>query len=593
MGWPADLTLLVSKRITIADFVNTGYKLSRQLCPKKYQTLVISPRSYFVFTPLLASTAVGTLEFRTVLEPVRSRYKPNVEFIQGWADDVDFARKSVTIEENAVEYKKAAKSADLGYAEQRVGTDTANQGQGKRWTVNYDKLVVGVGCYSQTFGTKGVKEHAYFLKDISGARKIRKRILECFEFASLPIPREMKQQLLRFAIVGGGPTGMEFAAELHDLICEDLVRVYPELTSLVEISVYDVAPKVLSIFDQSLEEYATETFRREGIKIKTSHHVQALKFGLPNLRADMSGDIVQNSYGCHTLTIKEEGEVGVGLCVWSTGNSTNPFVLKQLGKSFPFPKSSAEITKHSSSPHRDGGSCDPPPPQSEWMIEKNPKTGTIVVDNHLRVKIHTKPSADPSNNKNDNGNSSATNPLTYAIIRDVFAIGDTASLASTTLPVTAQTANQQAIYLGKLLNSGTITDTTTKPFSFKNMGIMAYIGRQRGLLQTGSDSRGNIKGTAAWVIWRGAYMTMSASWRNKVLIPTIWYVSSPPSPPSPYSLLSLLSFFSPLFLKKNINLYVHLFSLLRQSNLSYVPKRRMGKKKERKKTQKKEMSEKR
>lgn len=536
----------------MADFVNTGYKLSRQLCPKKYQTLVISPRSYFVFTPLLASTAVGTLEFRTVLEPVRSRYKPNVEFIQGWADDVDFARKSVTIEENAVEYKKAAKSADLGYAEQRVGTDTADQGQGKRWTVNYDKLVVGVGCYSQTFGTKGVKEHAYFLKDISGARKIRKRILECFEFASLPIPREMKQQLLRFAIVGGGPTGMEFAAELHDLICEDLVRIYPELTSLVEISVYDVAPKVLSMFDQSLEEYATETFRREGIKIKTSHHVQALKFGLPNLRADKSGDIVQNSYGCHTLTIKEEGEVGVGLCVWSTGNSTNPFVLKQLGKSFPFPKSSAEITKHPSSPHRDdggggggvvvvGGSGDPPPPplpQSEWMIEKNPKTGTIVVDNHLRVQIHTKPSADLSKNKNDNGNSSATDPLTYAIIRDVFAIGDTASLASTTLPVTAQTANQQAIYLGKVLNSGTITDTTTKPFSFKNMGIMAYIGRQRGLLQTGSDSRGNIKGTAAWVIWRGAYMTMSVSWRNKVLIPTIWYVSSPPpssSPSSPFS----------------------------------------------------------
>lgn len=416
------------------------------------------------------------------------------------------------VEENAVEYKKPAKSPELGYAEQRVGTDMANQGQGKRWTVNYDKLVIGVGCYSQTFSTKGVKENAYFLKDISGARKIRKRILECFEFASLPIPTEMKQQLLRFAIVGGGPTGMEFAAELHDLICEDLVRIYPELTPLVEISVYDVAPKVLSMFDQSLEEYATETFRREGIKIKTSHHVQALKFGLPNLRADKSGDIVQNSYGCHTLTIKEEGEVGVGLCVWSTGNSTNPFVLKQLGKSFPFPKSSAEIAKHSSSPHNG---------QSEWMIEKNPKTGTIVVDSHLRVQIHTKPPPDMSNN-NKNGNGVSTKPLTYAIMRDVFAIGDTASLATTTLPVTAQTANQQAIYLSKQLNSGALTDTT-EPFSFKNMGIMAYIGRQRGLLQTGND-RGNIKGTAAWIIWRGAYMTMSVSWRNKVLIPTIWYV---------------------------------------------------------------------
>lgn len=170
-----------------------------------------------------------------------------------------FIRKSYTIKDNAVEYKKAAKSADLRFGEQRVGIDTANQGQGKRWTVNYDKLVVGVSCYSQTFGTKGVKEHAYFLKDISGARKIRKRIMECFEFASLSVPGEMKDHLLRFAVVGGGPTRMEFAADMHDLICEDLVR-------LVEISVYDAASKFLNMFDQSLEEYATETFVEKASK---------------------------------------------------------------------------------------------------------------------------------------------------------------------------------------------------------------------------------------------------------------------------------------------------------------------------------------
>jgi NADH dehydrogenase len=58
----------------------------------------VSPRSYFAFTPLLASTAVGTLEFRTALEPVRSR-RTNVSFFQGWADDVDFKNKTITIEQ--------------------------------------------------------------------------------------------------------------------------------------------------------------------------------------------------------------------------------------------------------------------------------------------------------------------------------------------------------------------------------------------------------------------------------------------------------------------------------------------------------------
>ena len=45
--------------------------------------------------------------------------------------------------------------------------------------VHYDKLVIAVGCYSQTFGTKGVKENAFFLKDVADARKIRTRVLEC------------------------------------------------------------------------------------------------------------------------------------------------------------------------------------------------------------------------------------------------------------------------------------------------------------------------------------------------------------------------------------------------------------------------------
>jgi NADH dehydrogenase FAD-containing subunit len=51
--------------------------------------------------------------------------------------------------------------------------------KGKRFELEYDKLVVAVGCYSQTFGTPGVKENALFLKDVGDARKIRKRILDC------------------------------------------------------------------------------------------------------------------------------------------------------------------------------------------------------------------------------------------------------------------------------------------------------------------------------------------------------------------------------------------------------------------------------
>lgn len=175
------------------DGRHTGFVLSRRLSAR-YQTLVISPRSYFVFTPLLNSTASGTLEFRTALEPVRSRRKPNIEFMQGWADDVDLGRKMITVEESVADPhqgKALVEDSREDHSSEEVKLEKKElRKEGKRWEVPFDKLVVTVGCYSQTFGTKGVKENAFFMKDIGDARRIRKRVLECFEIANLPTTSE-------------------------------------------------------------------------------------------------------------------------------------------------------------------------------------------------------------------------------------------------------------------------------------------------------------------------------------------------------------------------------------------------------------------
>jgi NADH dehydrogenase len=86
----------------------------------------------------------------------------------------------------------------------------------KPFVIDYDKLVISVGAYAQTFGVPGVKEHATFLKTVSDARRIRNRIIECFEQASQPhLTDAQRAGLLHFAVVGGGPTGIEWSAELH------------------------------------------------------------------------------------------------------------------------------------------------------------------------------------------------------------------------------------------------------------------------------------------------------------------------------------------------------------------------------------------
>jgi NADH dehydrogenase FAD-containing subunit len=452
--------------------------------------VVVSPRSYFVFTPLLASTAVGTLEFRTALEPVRSR-RSTVELYQGWAEKVDFGTKTLTIEENLLGAHPSKNSpnvtSSLSEAQIRDYNRSANVPRGRMFDVKYDKLVIAVGCYSQTFGTKGVKENALFLKDIADARKIRKRVLECFEQASLPtVSSEKKKELLNFAIVGGGPTGIEFSAELHDLIHDDLSRMYPTLIPHCKITIYDVAPTILSMFDATLSKYAENHFLRRGIQIQTDHHVTEVR------RA-------AGSDGALVLNTKEDGDVGIGMCVWNTGLAMNPFVKEGLKARIDYPKNSAKMIGPGKLKDAEF---------IPWRAKKDEKTGGMKTDNNLRVKLigSTSSLSDGQIPKE-------------AYMKDVFALGDCAVIEGMPLPATAQVANQKALWLGKRMNKDDLDDQA-EGFTFKNMGVMAYIGDWNAILQSGGDSE--IKGRTAWFLWRAAYLTMSVSWRNKILIPTYW-----------------------------------------------------------------------
>lgn len=474
--------------------------MARSLSRKKFDCKVISPRGYFVFTPLLAGTAVGTLEFRAILEPVR---RAGVGFYQGWADDIDFRHKTVRVEANATDDMAGRTVIPPKQSKSEVesaGDPTQPQKavKGAMFEVPYDKLVIAVGAYSQTFGIEGVREHAHFLRDIGDARRIRLRVLSLFEQCSYPsastdevqvasipgtttpLTESDKRKLLHFAIVGGGPTGIEFAAELHDLIHEDIAKLYPELVPLVRITVYDVAPKVLPMFDEALAKYAMNTFDRQGIVIKTQHHLQRLRLDNGFLGAE---------HGALRIKIQEYGdeEEYAGMVVWSTGLMQNPLVEKLVNKAFiPVQPNSEPVTHH---------------------ILKDKRTGGIVVDPYLRARItKSEITTDPDETK--------------ATLDDVYVIGDCAVMENDrTLPKTAQVASQQATHLATRLNAG---DVTGKKFEFRNWGTLTYLGNWKAIHQSKADE---LRGWVAWILWRGAYLTRSMSWRNKILVPVHWFIS--------------------------------------------------------------------
>ncbi|QLI65619.1 uncharacterized protein G6M90_00g014970, partial [Metarhizium brunneum] len=105
-------------------------------------------------------------------------------------------------------------------------------------------------------------------------------------------------------------------------------------------------------------------------------------------------------------------------------------------------------------------------------------------------------------------------------LKDVYAVGDCTSVQGASYPATAQVAAQQAVYLAKQLNRG--EGEASKPFKFKNWGVMTYLGSWRAIHQSEAD---NLRGWAAWVLWRTAYLTRSMSVRNKIMIPVYWVIT--------------------------------------------------------------------
>lgn len=85
------------------------------------------------------------------------------------------------------------------------------------------------------------------MQEVEDAQSIRRTVIDCFEKAVLPgLTDEERKTNLHFVIVGGGPTGVEFAAELHDFVYEDLVSIYPKVKDLVKISVIQSGDHILN-----------------------------------------------------------------------------------------------------------------------------------------------------------------------------------------------------------------------------------------------------------------------------------------------------------------------------------------------------------
>jgi len=369
------------------------------------------------------------------------------------------------------------------------------------FSIEYDRLVVTVGAQTNTFGIPGVREHCCFLKQVEDARRIRTAIVNCFERASLPsLTDEQRKNDLTIAVIGAGPTGIEFAAELRDFVEQDGPRYYPSLLKYVRIKVIEASSSVLAPFDKGLQEEAVRVMNR-AVEIKDAEVRNLLpdRFKLVELMLDQSVQEVTEK----SIMLKSGEEIKYGLAVWAAGNGPLPITL-QIGEALG----------------------------EEQAKEQTIARGRLAIDPWMRV-IGGK--------------------------GDILAFGDCTCITQGQLPATAQVAAQQGEYLASILNKkydiypekvGGIlpppmkTEETTpsfsdsiaslasltkgefaKPFQFLDLGILAYTGGGQALAQvTPAPNAPPLKGTGIIgnTVWRSVYLSKQVSWRNRALVLNDW-----------------------------------------------------------------------
>ena len=157
----------------------------------------------------------------------------------------------------------AVKLADVASLDPEAHAVTTADGE----RIAGDALVFAAGSQPNFFHTPGAEEHAFPLYSLDHAQRLRSRILGVFEQADRD-PSLLAQGALNFVVVGGGPTGVELAGALADLIHETMTDQYRDLpVASAQIHLVDLGPALLGPFSESAHDYVAKVLSRKGVRM--------------------------------------------------------------------------------------------------------------------------------------------------------------------------------------------------------------------------------------------------------------------------------------------------------------------------------------
>lgn len=255
-----------------------GVKVAKGLAKHDVNITLIDRNNFHLFQPLLYQVSTAVLSIDEIAYPIRAffRNKKNVNFYLG--EVIDFSLK-----------------------DKKVITDKGD--------LYYDYLVVAAGATTNFFGMETVEKNSFGMKTLEESVEIRNHVLEMFEQASKESDLEKRRELLTFICVGGGPTGVEEAGSLSELIYGVMENEYHNIDfAEVDIKLIEATDKVLPMMPECLRKKTVDVLQSKKIDVRLETQVM--------------------NYDGESLTFKSGEVIKTKTVIWAAGVKAVPIVAK-------------------------------------------------------------------------------------------------------------------------------------------------------------------------------------------------------------------------------------------------------------------------